>query len=269
MSCRFGFVIGPVVPAPGNAWTYRSLVPVGTPRLNDQIGPEEVAREVVQDVVVLVVEAPLQRVRPEEVGDGVRDLPAFDRRLPRREEVLADREYGSASLQHVRLRFRAVCRSGLAVLGVLAAQLVEQGRREGGGQGSREGVGLDERIAAVLEGDRRAAALETDAGEVLPVVAQREVVARRGLVIHLQQEHVLVELAVVVERQGLELRDPRDRVRVRWRSRRVQDDGVGRRVALAVVVREEEELVPQEGPAERRPELGDGKGPLDAGERRA
>jgi hypothetical protein len=108
----------------------------------------------------------------------------------------------------------------------------------------------------VLEGVLVSAVLEALTGEVLPVVSQRQMVPRRDLVVGLQEEDVLILLAVPVERELLEARDAGRRVRIaRCTAGDVQDDGVRGRVALAVVVRKEEEAILDDRSTEARSEL--------------
>src|SRR5215210_6418596 len=93
----------------------------------------------------------------------------------------------------------------------------------------------------MLECVLSAAAFESFAGEILVVVAQGRALTATPGVIGLDQEHVLVELAVPALGQRLQPRDPGQRCRVgRRRCGQIEEDQVGLRVALPVVVEEEE-----------------------------
>ena len=101
-----------------------------------------------------------------------------------------------------------------------------------------------------------AAVLVADSVELLTVVAHRHVAGRSGLPVRLQEEDVLVQLPVPARRLALELGDSRYRVRIGRRARRDREHHrVRKRIALAVVVGEEKELVLDDRAAQRGPEL--------------
>ena len=92
----------------------------------EAVRAEEVAREVVEDLVLIDVEAHLDRVAADDVGDRVRDLVALDGRLARAEGVAPDVDHADRALVDLRFRIGAVRFARLAVFRVLAAHFVEE-----------------------------------------------------------------------------------------------------------------------------------------------
>src|SRR5258708_16063735 len=74
----------------------------------EAVGAEEVAWEVVEDVVVAVIEAALECVVLQNVGGCVRDLIALDGRLARREAVAPEEQNANATRKHRGLRIATV-----------------------------------------------------------------------------------------------------------------------------------------------------------------
>src|ERR1043166_1678250 len=153
----------------------------------EDVRNEEVTGEVVEDVVLIDVEAALERVVRHHVRRGVRELFAADRRLARAERVAADVENARAFFKDLRFWISAVGQAGLGVFRPLSAYFVEERAREHVRVIERERVGVHERVARVLYRVSGVAVLEVDAGELLAVVAQREVIARRELRVGLEE----------------------------------------------------------------------------------
>ena len=84
----------------------RGLVQVERRQARERVGAEEVAGEVVQDVVELEVESASHLVRAARPGERVGDLPALDGRFARAERVAADGEDRQSALLNDRFRVR-------------------------------------------------------------------------------------------------------------------------------------------------------------------
>src|SRR4051794_15411467 len=218
----------------------------------EAVRAEEIAREVVEDLVLIDVESGFDGVAADDVGDRVGDLVASDRRFARAERVTADVDDADRVLVDLRFRIGAVRFARLAVFRVLAANLVEQRVADDRGVRKREGVGLHERVAGMSERVGEVAVLEIAAGEFLAVVAQREMIVREQLVIGLEQEDVLVLRLLVRRRLREDLLISRLRRGIARNLRRgdAEEDRVVDGVALGVVVGEEEMLLLHDRPAE-------------------
>ena len=95
-------------------------------KARENVRPEKVAREVVEDVVVVVVEAALQCVIAKNVCRGVGDLITLDRRLARRKRIPSDVDHRNAALRNLRFGIGAVRLPWLAIFQILRAHLVEE-----------------------------------------------------------------------------------------------------------------------------------------------
>ena len=232
------------------------LVLVERGQARERVGPEEVAGEVVQDVVELEIDSGLHLVRAARPRDRVGSLPAIDRGFTRAERIAADREHRRTGLLDDRLRIRAVCLARFLVARPLEPRLVEQCRPEDGRDAGIERTRTDVGIASVLEGDLRATILEVLAVEVLMVVAQCQPIVCVDLVIGLDQEDVLVLPLIPARGQRLQLGDSGHGIGVGRRARRdVYEHEIRERVALRVGVDEDEVAVEAQRTTEDGAEL--------------
>ena len=181
----------------------------------EAVRAKEIAREVVEDLVLIDADAALDGMAADDVGQRVGDLVALDRRFTRAEGVPADVDDADRVLVDLRFRIGAVRFARLAVFRVLAADFVEERVADDRRIRQRQGIGLHQRVARVAERVRGVAVLEIAAGELLPVVAQRKVIVGEQLVVGLEEEDVLVLrlLVRVGKRQHLLISRLRCRIR--------------------------------------------------------
>ena len=232
------------------------LIPVEGGEARKRVGAEEVAREVVEDVVELEIESGFHSVCPARPRDRVGSLPPFDRRLTRAERVASDSEDRRAVLLDEPLRIAAVGFTGLLIACPLEPNLVEERRRDDGSEAGIQRARSHVRVAGVLDRVLRAAVLEILAVEILMVVPQRQAVGRVQLVIGLDEEHVLVLRLVPAAGKRLQLGNGGLRVGIGGCARRqVEEHEIRQRVPLAVIVREEEIAVLAQRSPEQAAEL--------------
>src|SRR5262249_20245580 len=134
----------------------------------------------------------------------------------------------------------AVRQSRLAVACKLRAELIEQTRSEGRVERDGDGICSYQTIAAVFLRIGCAAVFQVRAGEVLAIVTKIETVGRIELQVHFAEIYILIELPYVVNGQRQESISTRDGCRIGRIGIRKWVDDVGLRVALPVIVEEEE-----------------------------